>query len=281
MTSHVEAAIMDYTADGLALLPVGFRPPDRKFPLTPNGHNDATTDQRTILRWLTRWPEAGIGGCTGRGLVVIDVDPRHNGDEGIADATGRLGRLPRTRTATTASGGWHHWFSIPAGVEIRNSAGRLAPGVDVRGSGGWAIMPPSRAPWGSWTWSDRSEMAELPDSWLTALQEQSTPRAKSSEEWAALTASLPDGQRNVDLTSLAGHLLPGQRQSGGGAGPARLQRPQRQAAAAGERRPHDRQVDRRKRDAAPPRSLARTRGRARGFRRNRRSALVCLFLVNR
>jgi hypothetical protein len=68
-------------------------------------------------------------------------------------------------------------------------------------------MPPSRAPWGSWAWSDRSEMAELPDSWLTALQEQSTPRAKSHEEWAALAGSLPDGRRNVALTSLVGHLL--------------------------------------------------------------------------
>jgi hypothetical protein len=200
------AAALEYAADGIEVLPVRFVPPDGKRPLTRNGHRDATTDARAILRYWEQWPGAGIGGCTGRGLVVIDVDPRHDGDNGIADATDRLGRLPRTKTATTASGGWHHWFRIPAGVEIRNSAGRLAPGVDVRGSGGWAIMPPSRAPWGSWAWSDRSEMAELPDSWLTALQEQSTPRAKSSEEWAALTASLPEGQRNVGLTTLAGHL---------------------------------------------------------------------------
>jgi hypothetical protein len=39
------------------------------------------------------------------GLVVLDVDPRHGGDESIRNL-----KLPPTVEALTGGGGWHEYF---------------------------------------------------------------------------------------------------------------------------------------------------------------------------
>jgi hypothetical protein len=44
--------------------------------------------------------------------------------------------LPDTVRLATPSGGAHLGFSALAGLTVRNAAGRLAAGIDVRGAGG-------------------------------------------------------------------------------------------------------------------------------------------------
>ena len=102
-----------------------------KHPRTPNGCLDATTDTGAIRVWWERWPDANVGIATGGGLVVIDVDPRHGGDDGLVDLRARLGELPDTVECLTGSGGRHIYVSVGEGVVVRNSAGTLAPGVDI------------------------------------------------------------------------------------------------------------------------------------------------------
>ncbi|WP_148360731.1 bifunctional DNA primase/polymerase, partial [Acidisphaera rubrifaciens] len=81
-----------------------------------------------------------IGMPTGEasGLDVLDVDPRHGGDVWHA---ANMHRLPETRLHRTQSGGLHLLFIHAPGV--RNSESKIAPGIDVRGDGGYAIIPPS------------------------------------------------------------------------------------------------------------------------------------------
>ncbi|WP_290608845.1 AAA family ATPase, partial [Janthinobacterium sp.] len=55
----------------------------------------------------------------------------------------------------------HLIFLVPEGVEIRNSASRIAPGVDVRGEGGYVIVPPSPG----YSLADPTDPAEMPR-WL-------------------------------------------------------------------------------------------------------------------
>jgi hypothetical protein len=57
----------------------------------------------------------------------------------------------------------HVFFTYPTGEEVRNSAGRLGPGLDVRGEGGYVVVPPSRT-WGAYEWLDRTALAQ--PSWL-------------------------------------------------------------------------------------------------------------------
>ncbi len=119
--------------------------PGGKEPLTRNGFKDATTDPDRIRAWWSRWPDANIAMPTGKrsGLVVVDVDPKHGGYDSLAELHEAGHELPLTATIKTGGGGVHHYFNYPGGVEIRNSAGKLGPGLDIRGEGGYVIVPPS------------------------------------------------------------------------------------------------------------------------------------------
>jgi hypothetical protein len=139
--------------------------PGAKRPLTRNGHWDATTDPLAIKRWWGRWPSANVGIPTGEEscVVVLDVDPDASGSESLAKLE-RLGSpVPTTARSRTGGGGTHLFFRYPRGKEIRNSAGLLGPGLDVRGEGGYVVVPPSRTH-GAYVWVDRSPLAEA--SWL-------------------------------------------------------------------------------------------------------------------
>ncbi len=119
--------------------------PGRKEPLTSNGHKDATTDPDRIRAWWSRWPDANIAMPTGKrsGWVVVDVDPEHGGYDSLAELHEEGYELPLTATIKTGGGGVHHYLRCPEGEEIRNSAGKLGPGLDIRGEGGYVIVPPS------------------------------------------------------------------------------------------------------------------------------------------
>jgi hypothetical protein len=115
-----------------------------KRPLDKGGFHTATPDQKTILAAFKRDNAALIGVPTGvpSGLIVVDVDIRaeYSGMDWLDE---NREALPETRTHKTQSGGLHLVFQKPDGVSIRNSAGKVAVGVDVRGEGGYVIFPPS------------------------------------------------------------------------------------------------------------------------------------------
>jgi Bifunctional DNA primase/polymerase, N-terminal len=73
-------------------------------------------------------------------LLVIDVDPK-----ALLWFRPRVRRFPVTRMHQTPRGGWHlvYRLPLPPAPLLGSSAGRLAPGVDTRGEGGYVIWPPS------------------------------------------------------------------------------------------------------------------------------------------
>lgn len=109
--------------------------------------------QQDWEHWLQQWPGMNLGILTGSetGIFVIDIDPRHGGDESLAELETRIGPMPAAAVAVTGGGGRHFVFQIPQGVEIKNSAGQIAPGVDVRGNGGLIVVEPSRTK-GAYKW---------------------------------------------------------------------------------------------------------------------------------
>ncbi|MFE1932528.1 bifunctional DNA primase/polymerase [Streptomyces sp. NPDC059474] len=80
------------------------------------------------------------------------------GSNGSADGLAALARLarehafaiPLTVTVLTPSGGRHLWLCGPPGLAVPNSAGRLAPGIDIRGLGGYLVGPGSYGSHGSY-----------------------------------------------------------------------------------------------------------------------------------
>ncbi|WNI19627.1 bifunctional DNA primase/polymerase [Streptomyces sp. ITFR-21] len=114
-----------------------------------HGVHDATTDPARIRALFAVAPWAtGYGIACGRPpyhLIGLDLDVRHGAD-GVKELDALARRhgfaLPETVTVLTPSGGRHLWLTAPGPVP--NSAGRLAPGVDVRGLGGYLVGPGSR-----------------------------------------------------------------------------------------------------------------------------------------
>ena len=170
------------------------------------------------------WAAAGnVGVRTGRvsGVVVVDEDSVKDGD--LAPLWRELGiPEPFTPTVRTGSGGRHLYFAAPA-TPLGNSAGKLAPHVDVRGDGGQVVFVGSVHPdtgklyrWAPGLSPDDVPLAELPAALLAKLTEKKNGarpvvatrapapggsaygRAALERELAVL-ASTPDGQRNVML----------------------------------------------------------------------------------
>ena len=152
-TINIISAALALAERGRPVFPCGVD----KRPVTRHGFHDATTDPQVIRAMFTIPGAELIGVPTGEasGLDVLDIDPRHGGMAWLAE---NRRRLRRTRTHRTRSGGLHLIYRHADGV--RNSASRIAPGVDVRGSGGYFISIPSPgylavddapiAPWPEW-----------------------------------------------------------------------------------------------------------------------------------
>ncbi len=156
-------AALGYAERGIPAFPC--RPAPDKSPLTRHGFKDATTDPEQIGAWWNRHPEASVGVPTGVRFWVLDEDR-----PGALDELEREhGELPRTYTVRTPRGGRHKWFRAAEG--ITNSTGRLPEGIDVRGKGGYVLVPPSPG----YTVSTDLPVAPAPD-WLMELVR--TPRQR-------------------------------------------------------------------------------------------------------
>lgn len=169
---HTRESIADAAvALGLPCFPCN----TERRPVTPRGFKDATHDPATLRRMFARADAEAIGIPTGKatGQVVVDVDVKH-GKPGMAWFDEHRDRLPRTRTHRTQTGGLHLVFRAPAEVEIRNSQDRIAPGIDVRGEGGYVLVPPSPG----YVIEDSAEPAEMP-AWLVEACQQ--PKARPEE----------------------------------------------------------------------------------------------------
>lgn len=112
--------------------------------LVPNGLKDATADLDVIESWFGTRPW-NIGIVTGQASAVfaLDIDIRHGGDQCLVKLEQQNGPLPETWRFQTGGGGEHVLFRYP-GCLIPNSVSKIAPGIDVRGDGGYVVAPPSR-----------------------------------------------------------------------------------------------------------------------------------------
>lgn len=184
--SDLKRAALYYADHGWPVVPLHFMKDGRcscgrvrcdspgKHPITKHGPKDASRNEIQLDHWWNRRPEANVGVQTGinAGIVVIDVDPRHGGDESIAELVLEHGELPATVEALTGGGGRHLVFKHPGGT-VRNRS-NMRPGIDVRGDGGYIVAPPSNhASGGQYRWREGHgphEMtpAEMP-AWLLAL----------------------------------------------------------------------------------------------------------------
>jgi len=185
----VVAAALAYAEQGLPVFPCKNEPANpkqHKKPLTRHGFKDAKTDAGTIRRWWERWPSALIGMPTGNstGIAVLDIDKK-NGKDGFVAVPDWEQRTPVI--ARTPSGGAHLYFKTAAGLYCTDSV--IAPGVDTRGDGGYAIVPPSAG----YTWANGADFATLPpwpDDFLPKRSLERTTGDRPEAEVALVAAAL-------------------------------------------------------------------------------------------
>ena len=197
------------------------------FPCHPTGHQPldggkdvqgrggfylATTDEERIQVWWTRWPDAAIGLRTGEGsgVFAVDIDPRHGGDVSLEHLEAEHGELPESVESQTGGGGRHVLLNWP-GQSVGCSTGQIGPGIDVKGDGGYIILPPSdHASERQYCWLigqqlGSREIADAPD-WLLGMIGEPHAPASAAPTTATVGDEIPEGYRNRTLASQAGHM---------------------------------------------------------------------------
>lgn len=137
----------------------------------------------------------GWSDALGAYLVVVDIDKQHDGDQSILKLCQEHGPLPDTYAIQTPSGGWHFYFISEH--DIRNSASKLGPGIDIRGHNGFAVGEGSvraangKKPAGEYTYCGNTrEIAWLP-LWIEE-------RLLEDSETSSSNADLPDNDTPLE-----------------------------------------------------------------------------------
>lgn len=210
----IEGKLMTATLNGLPLEIVasagrGWRmfPCKGKQPLIRDWPHQATCDVSQLEARETQFPNCNWAATTGpeSGFFVVDLD----GEAGLdwlkaqVDAGNELPETWSTRTAR----GLHLYFAWHPGLNLRSSASKLAPDVDVRGAGGYVIIPPSIHPDGP-QYSEVDDVCPVSPAPLWLLERlrntanAPAPATTMQRPWD----TIPEGRRNDTLTRQGGYL---------------------------------------------------------------------------
>lgn len=179
-----------------------------KHPYTRHGLKDATTDLTKAAALFNYRDDLNIAIATGSpsGIFVVDVDNRgdESGEDSLRDLQEENGMLPSTMASITGSGR-HLIFRMPE-FAVKNATS-IAPKVDIRGTGGYIIAPPSMHKSGVQYRFDEScdTIAEAPE-WLFAVMNKRKEKAVSKP--VADTPYTGDGWSRKDVEAMLACLDP-------------------------------------------------------------------------
>jgi putative DNA primase/helicase len=180
-----------------------------KHPLTQHGLHEATTDIAQVTRWWQQWPAANIGMPTGAasGRVVVDTDPRNGGPVNRGEIIQQLGPIPDTGEVQTGGDGRHLHFLWDNGPVPK----AIAKGVDLKGNGGYVVMPPSLHISGKRYAVDGRDPGLILDpapapGWLKKAIVAARANGHAKADPDAPVAKWGQGERNNNLASIAGSM---------------------------------------------------------------------------
>lgn len=147
----------------------------------------ASNKSEKVISWFEAYNKMNFGLATGRlskvtnkYLVVIDVDAQEHPF---------IKTLPNTFSYRTGSGGHHFWFWSK--YPIKNSVSLLADKVDVRGTDGYVVIPPSKHKKGIYNTINNVDIADLPQNIVSTLLAKPQPViAKKKTNVKAVTTTL-------------------------------------------------------------------------------------------
>lgn len=153
--------------------------------------------RREVYDWFASMPDCNVGMVTGTvsSIVVVDVD-----NAAGMETFKSLGMKP-TLEARTGGGGSHFYYSsqeaVPSRIKVRD-------GIDIRGEGGFVVLPPSRHKSGKYyRWRQPYGLAPYEPELLVPLRLSGI--GSNGNGWAnELLMGVEQGARNVSAAKLAG-----------------------------------------------------------------------------
>jgi putative DNA primase/helicase len=173
-----------YAQRGLPIFPCQRR---GKEPACSHGVHDATANLERIHSWWSACNELNIALACGEpsGLFVIDVDGAE-GEAALSLLEQIHGQLPPTREVITGRDGGRHAYFKVGRHKVTNSAGKLGAGLDVRGTGGYVLLPGSIHPSGRpyHLSVDSADQIALAPDWLhSIIGDEKSGQGKPLEHW--------------------------------------------------------------------------------------------------
>ena len=115
-------------------------------------------NREQVTEWWEKWPDALIGMVAGRvsGIYLVDAD---------SETAGRHIRTvcpdiinPQVKTPN----GWHWWFKSDAEIQCHNFRNSAGVDFDVKGDGGYGIVPPSKANGKAYRFLGNADLKDVP-----------------------------------------------------------------------------------------------------------------------
>lgn len=144
MTTKLDAAL-EYLERGWSVIPI--KPEGKRPAIKWREYQERQPTEEEVEQWWTQWPDYDIALITGEisGVVVVDCD-----NEDAAHAAFDAGMRSNIKAKTKR--GIHLYFEHPkdgirrgprAGVNSRGADWPRINGLDFRGDGSYALLPPS------------------------------------------------------------------------------------------------------------------------------------------
>lgn len=154
-----------------------------KSPATPNGFKNAKINF-DVENCTAKGFNVGLA-CEISNIIVIDCDVDEtrglNGLKLLEELENKLGKLPKTLTQSTPSGGRHYFFSDE---KIINPVGKIGNSIDVKFRG-YVLIEPSKIDNKSYRFVDGIDengdfiIADLPEKWVEFLNKPAHDIPKS------------------------------------------------------------------------------------------------------
>jgi len=195
-----------------------------KHPATPNGQKDATTDVLQLDKWWAGDPNYNIALLAKEsGYFVIDIDPRHGGDESFE----KLKEMAKDGLPPTVEAITGVYYSTETGEHVRgrhmiykcgadekfignfNSQG--LGGIDIKHNG-YVLISPSRHHSGvTYEWKEghepwKMEVAQAPEELLAIIRSRSARKGPTGTSYSAgdwdFLSDLTLGDGRVDIAKI-------------------------------------------------------------------------------
>lgn len=150
MTNFADIDFLNYALNyaGMQLSIIPLKPQSKKSAVGWKTYQTRRATPEEIQDWWENNKQRNIAAVTGAisGIVVIDVDPRKGGSIEKLKELGLTDDDLNTVTCCTGGNGLHIYYKHPGKY---TPSAIISPGIDLKGDGGYVVLPPSRHPDGN------------------------------------------------------------------------------------------------------------------------------------